>query len=50
MSVNKSLTFINTESTVNRVTLRLSVSSEKYYCYITVASATLFAFHFAVLL
>ena len=31
MSVNKSLTFINTEQTVNTATSKLSVSSESYY-------------------
>ena len=35
MSVNKLLTFNNTELTVNTATLKLSVSSESDYCYTT---------------
>ena len=31
MSVNRSLTFIDTEQTVNTATSKLSVSSESYY-------------------
>ena len=31
MSVNKSLTFIDTKQTVNTATSKLSVSSENYY-------------------
>ena len=38
MSVNRSLTFINTKQTVNTGTLKLSVSSEDYDCYIHVKS------------
>ena len=33
MSVNKSLTFIDTELTVNTATSKLSVSSENYYTF-----------------
>ena len=36
VSVNKSLTFINTEETVNTATSKLSVSSESYYTVVCV--------------